>query len=151
MGRPKKWEELEMDTKLILVEGWVREGLTDTQVANNLGISTTLLYEWKKEYSEFSECFKKGREIVDFLVENAMLRSATGYEYTEDAMTKDGPVTLTKYAHPNTTAQIFWLKNRKSDKWRDKPDSDEKLKKLVSLLSKLNLSEEEVEELVKSL
>lgn len=151
MGRPKKWDELNMLDKLILVEGWVRDGLTDEQIAHNLGISTTLLYEWKNEYAEFSECFKRGREVADYLVENAMFRSATGYEYTEDVMKGDFPVTLTKTAHPNVTAQIFWLKNRKSAQWRDKPDSEEKLKKLISLLAKLNLSEDEVADLVNSL
>lgn len=130
MGRPKKWDELEMDTKLVLVEGWARDGLIHEQIAHNLGISINTLYEWKRDYPEFAESIKKGREVTDFMVESALLTKATGGD---------------------TTAQIFWLKNRKPDKWRDKPDSDEKLKKLIAMLAKLNLTEEEVEDLVKSL
>jgi hypothetical protein len=59
--------------------------------------------------------------------------------------------TVTKEVAADTTAMIYWLKNRKPDKWRDKPDSDEKLKKLIGLLSKLNLTEDEVNELVNGL
>jgi len=150
MARPSKYET-EVKDKLILVEGWVRDGLTDEQICHNLGISTTSLYEYKSKYSEFAECFKKGREVADYLVENALMKSALGYHFDEHVMTKEGPATVTKYAQPNTTAQIFWLKNRRSDKWRDKPDAEERYKKLIALLGKLNLSEDEINELVSNL
>lgn len=94
---------------LTLLEGWARDGLTDEQIANNCKITASTLYEWKKRFPEISEALKKGKEIVDFEVENALLNKALGGD---------------------TTAQIFWLKNRRPDKWRDKPagtarDSDE--------------------------
>ena len=82
------------------------------------------LYEWKKKYPEISEALKKGKEVVDIQVENALLKRALGYEYVEDKV-EMGPngkkVTQTiKQVIPDTTAQIFWLKNRRPDKWRDK-------------------------------
>lgn len=163
MARPKKWDELNMPDKLILVEGWVRDGLTDKQICENLEISTSLLYEWKNEYVEFMECFKRGKDVADYLVENAMMKSALGYTYEEvtyeptGISNGDGEPMLAatkrvvKEVQPNITAQIFWLKNRRSDKWRDKPDAEERYKKLIALLGKLNLSPEEVDELVNSL
>ena len=86
---------------LLLLEGWARDGLTDEQISENMGIVSSTLYRWKNEYKEISEALKKGKEVVDYLVENAQLRNAI---------------------KGDTTAQIFWLKNRRPDKWRDKRD-----------------------------
>ena len=119
-GKYEKWLEPE---NLILIEGWSRDGLTDEQIAKNIGINIATLYDWKKKYPEISESLKKGKEVVDYQVENALLSSAL-----------DG----------NTTAQIFWLKNRRPDKWRDKVDSkvaDEK--KENNLISAIIKSSEE--------
>lgn len=112
--------------KLILLEGWAREGLTDEQIAKNIGIATSTFYNWEKKSIEFLEALKKGKEVVDFEVENALLKRALGYEYVEetyeyDILTKK----VKKYVAPDTTAQIFWLKNRKPNKWRDKVIGDE--------------------------
>lgn len=99
-GKYQKWLEPE---GLQLLEGWARDGLTDEQIAHNMGISRKTLAEWKKRYGDIGDTLKKGKEVVDYEVENALLNSAlTG----------------------NTTAQIFWLKNRRPDKWRDKPPVD---------------------------
>ena len=97
-GKYQGW--LERDG-LIRLEGWARDGLTDEQIARNIGITAKTLYQWKKQYSEISNALKKGKEVVDYEVENALLRSAL-----------DG----------NTTAQIFWLKNRRPVVWREKPE-----------------------------
>lgn len=96
-----KWEQVK--EKLILIEGWARDGLTDEQIANNLGISKTTFYKFKDEHSELSELLKKGKEVVDYQVENALLQSAL---------------------KGNVTAQIYWLNNRKSKQWRNKQDVD---------------------------
>lgn len=113
-----KWKDIK--EKLILVEGWAREGLTDEQIANNLGISTSTFYEYKKNYSEFSEALKKGKEIVDFEVENALLKNALS---------------------GNITAQIYWLNNRKPKQWRnkrnDEENNNENLNKVEQLLTKI--------------
>ena len=109
--------------KLTLVEGWARDGLTDKQIAYNLGIAMSTLQEYKNKHKEFSETLKRGKEVVDREVENALYKSAVGYRYTEQAVTNKGDiVTVERFEKPNTTAMIFWLKNRKPQEWRDKQD-----------------------------
>lgn len=113
---------------LTLIEEWAKNGLTDEQIAKNMGITTSTLYEWKKKYSEVSESLKRGKAVIDTQVENALLKRALGYKYTEiktKRFTIEGTeaeeVTETiKEVVPDTTAQIFWLKNRKPLEWRDK-------------------------------
>lgn len=112
-----------VEPKLKLIEGWARDGLTDEQIYNNLGISKDSFYKYKKQYSDFSDSLKRGKEIVDYEVENALLKRALGYEYDEITYENGEEVKrVTKQVAPDTTAQIFWLKNRKPDKWRDKKD-----------------------------
>lgn len=113
---------------LLKLEAWARDGLTDEQIAENMGIATSTLYDWKKKYLEVSESLKRGKEVVDIQVENALLKRALGYQYeevkTEEYETENGPAkkvtTIIKEVVPDTTAQIFWLKNRKSGEWRDR-------------------------------
>ena len=136
-GKYEKWLEPE---NLILLEGWARDGLTDEQIAYNIGISRKTLAEWKKKYSDISDTVKKGKEIVDIQVENALLKKALGMKETVKKAIKvrevkynDGKRVSEKehieyvdeevFVPPDTTAQIFWLKNRKPDKWRDKVEN----------------------------
>ena len=116
----------EIATSQLKLEAWARDGLIDEQIAKNMGITPSTLYEWKKNYSEISESLKKGKEVVDIQVENALLKRALGYSYKEikEEKTVDGKrVTVTtKEVVPDTTAQIFWLKNRRPERWRDKQD-----------------------------
>lgn len=118
---------------LLKIQGWARDGLSDKQIAHNIGITQTTLYEWQKRFPELSEALKKGKEVVDREVENALLKRAMGYEYdevTQEPVTdKDTGITemrvtkrVTKQIAPDVTAQIFWLKNRKPDEFRDKRD-----------------------------
>ena len=120
-GKYQDWLEPE---GLLKLEGWARDGLVDEQIAQNIGIVASTLYEWKKQYPEISEALKKGKEVVDRQVENALLKRALGYKYEEikTEETEEGKkVTVTtKEVVPDTTAQIFWLKNRKPEQWRDK-------------------------------
>lgn len=127
-GKYQEWLEPE---GLLKIEGWARDGLTDEQIAGNIGISRSTLNSWKDKYSDISDTLKRGKEVVDRQVENALLKRALGYEYTEttreyipelDEMKTTKKVT--KQVAPDTTAQIFWLKNRKPDKWRDKLNRD---------------------------
>lgn len=122
-GRKGKYEEWLTDEGLIKLEGWARDGLTDEQIAVNVGISRSTLNEWKKKYPDISDTLKRGKEVVDREVENALLKSALGFHYQEEMVSNKGEVVqVTKYEKPNTTAQIFWLKNRKHPTWRDKQD-----------------------------
>lgn len=69
---------------LIKIEGWARDGLADKQIAENIGVSERTFTEWKKKFPSVSSVLKKGKEVVDRQVENALLKRALGYEYTED-------------------------------------------------------------------
>lgn len=87
--------------KLILLEGWARDGLSIEQIAHNMGIDDATLYRWKNKSNDICEAIKKGKEVVDFEVENALYKNAL---------------------NGNVTAQIFWLKNRQKEKWREKQE-----------------------------
>ena len=134
LGKINEW--LEKD-KLILLEGWARDGLTDEQIAKNIGINRTTLYDWKKKEVNIADALKKGKEVIDFEVENALLKRALGYEYEEETY-ENGILTkkVKKQVPPDTTAQIFWLKNRQVKKWRDKVEiaDNDAIKKLDELL-----------------
>ena len=122
-GKYEKW--LEPDS-LLLLQSWARDGLTDEQIAGNMGISHTTLYEWRKKYPNISEALKKGKEVVDVEVENALYKRAIGYDYEEttEEQSEDGykKRVIKKHMPPDTTACIFWLKNRKPREWRDKQE-----------------------------
>lgn len=122
MARPSKYHST-VQPKLDLVKGWAADGLSDEQIAHNLGIATSTLYEYKKQFPEFVEAIKKGKDISDYEVQNALFNTAKGFSYYEETTNAIGEVVrIEKYAKPNTTAQIFWLKNRCPDKWRDKTE-----------------------------
>lgn len=111
---------------LIRIEGWSRDGLTDAQIAHNIGIAESTLYKWKNDHVEISEVLKRGKDVPDRQVENALFNSAIGFEYTEETVTNAGDVVeVVKYSKPNTTAAIFWLKNRKQKEWRDRQEIDQ--------------------------
>ncbi|RYM02789.1 helix-turn-helix domain-containing protein [Sporolactobacillus sp. THM7-7] len=118
-----KYEKWITEEGLIKIQGWARDGLSNEQIAHNIGINPDTLYAWIKKFPEISESLKKGKEVVDREVENALLKSALGFKFTEDAVTNKGDVVeVEKYEKPNVTAQIFWLKNRKKDVWKDKQE-----------------------------
>jgi transposase-like protein len=134
-GRRGKYLDWITDEGLIKIEGWARDGLTDDQIAQNIGIRRETLYDWKKKYPNFSNALKKGKEVVDRQVENALLKRALGYSYDEvtherqynkekDEIELVPVKVVTKQVAPDTTAQIFWLKNRRPDKWRDRKELD---------------------------
>lgn len=107
---------------LVLVEGWARDGLIDEQIAKNMNVAYSTFREWKKKFPALSAALKQGKEVSDRQVENALFKTATGYYYQEETVTNAGEiVTIKKYSKPNTTAQIFWLKNRKVE-WTDRVD-----------------------------
>lgn len=142
MAKIDEW--LEQD-KLILLEGWARDGLTEEQIANNIGISRQSLWEWKKKEVDILNALKKGKEVVDIEVENALLKRALGYTITlkKQKVDKEGYVhDLFEDVHVpgDTTAQIFWLKNRRKQQWRDRVDVEtngEELNKVKELLGKI--------------
>lgn len=128
-GRKGKYHEWITEEGLTKLEGWARDGLTDEQIAHNIGINVATIYEWKKRFPEINNALKKGKEVVDIQVENALLKRALGYEYEETKVIvetdgKKRVERVKKHVLPDVTAQIFWLKNRRPDKWRDKHEID---------------------------
>ena len=152
IGRKGTYDEWLTDDGLKQIQGWARDGLTNDQIAHNIGVSGRSFAEWISRFPSISSALKKGKAPVDIEVENALLKRALGYEYEEVCTeveeipfkTKDengNTITITKTKKhirkttkmvvPDVTAQIFWLKNRRPGRWRDKievaPDSNNEL------------------------
>ena len=132
---------------LLKIEGWARDGLTDEQIAINIGIGYSTLQTWKSKYQDIQDTLKRGKEVVDRQVENALLKRALGYTYEE--ITYEGGVEtkrVVKEVVPDTTAQIFWLKNRKREAWADRQNIelsrpiDDSLKEMEDYFERLKES-----------
>ena len=124
MAKGKYQEWLEPDG-LLKLEGYARDGLIDEQIAKNMGIALSTLKLWKNAHPAILAALKRGKEVIDIEVENALYKRAIGYTYEEvkEEEMPDGRVRRTvtiKEVAGDTTAQIFWLKNRKPAEWRDK-------------------------------
>ena len=126
---------------LLKIQGWARDGLIEKQIAKNMGVAESTLRNWKNIFPEIAEALRKGKEVVDREVENALYKSALGFmqkvkkpvrirEVKYDPKSgkkireseKWVQVEEEVYIPPQVTAQIFWLKNRKPDQWREKND-----------------------------
>lgn len=95
-GKYHEWTTYE---GLMIVQGWARDGLSNKQIAHNIGINESTFYEWQNKHSQFSEAVKKGKEVIDREVENALYNRAM---------------------EGDSTSMIFWLKNRKPNDWNDR-------------------------------
>ena len=131
-----KYHEWLTPDGLLRIEGWARDGLTDLQIAHNIGVGERTFTRWKGEHETIAAALKKGKQPVDTEVENALLKRALGYTYTETVVEEgpDGVKTRTYQKHmpADVTAQIYWLKNRKPDIWRDKREVEAGLQTLES-------------------
>jgi hypothetical protein len=122
-----RWDPWLTEDGLLKIQGWARDGLTDKQISHNMGVAWSTLKIWKTRFPALTDALRKGKEVVDREVENALYKRALGYWVTETKTTTlpDGAVKveeIRKHVAPDTTAQIFWLKNRKPDQWREKND-----------------------------
>jgi hypothetical protein len=113
------------DTFPILAKGYARQGLTDAGIMKRLGVGHDAFYRYVKTYPEFASALKEAKALIDIAVEDSLLRRALGYSVTETSTTKKGgkvleTKTIEKEVVPDVTAQIFWLKNRKPEIWREK-------------------------------
>lgn len=126
MVRVAKYTEWLTREGLLQIEGWAKDGLIDEQIAKNMGVAYSTFKDWKKRFPDLSAVLKRSKEVVDREVENALFESAKGFVYEEETVTNTGEVvTVKKYSKPNVTAQIFWLKNRKRNEWRDKQEIEQ--------------------------
>lgn len=115
------------DEGLAMIEDWARAGLTLEDIAHNCGVHPSTLKDWKKNKSDISDALKKGK-VADIIVKNALHKRAVGYECVEVKETYGTSgvlierVVTAKHVPPDTTAAIFWLKNREPDVWRDRQE-----------------------------
>ena len=109
----------DVEAKVEQIEQWSRQGFTQQQIANNLGISLATLKNYKNRSLAISTAIKRGRQVTDYEVENALFKSAV---------------------NGDVKAMIFWLKNRRPDKWRERKEADE-----IKLLEReIQLKEEKI-------
>ena len=115
---------------LAVIEAWARNGVTDADIAHNMGLSKREFVKLKKENIQMQNILKKGKVIADAKVENALYKRAIGYRYTETT-TKLDPFGRTIYQTvkecetvPDVNAQAMWLKARKPEVWADKRDDN---------------------------
>lgn len=129
--RSKRLEEWTKPDNLLLLEGWSRSGLTQDQIAKNMGVSLATLKNWKNSNLAILTALKNKKEVADFEVENSLFKSANGYFVDETTTEKMLDVdsgklvvvrekTVRRFIPANPTSQIFWLKNRKPEEWKDK-------------------------------
>lgn len=120
--------ETHVKNKLVLVEGWSRNGLSEEQIAKNLGVGYSTFREYKKKHPALVAAVEKGREVVDFEVEGALIKRALGYSYYETTEAYDEEVgglvpvkRVLKHVPPEVNAAKLWLINRRPDIWKTDP------------------------------
>ena len=125
-GRPTKYDPKNSPR---LAYAMALAGRTDRQIAEFMEIGESTLNLWKTKYPDFLESLKKGREEPDDQVERSLFERATGYVNRNAVKIfmpagADEPVYATYHEHiaPDVTAQIFWLKNRRPDRWRERQE-----------------------------
>jgi hypothetical protein len=170
MGAKPKYTEWLTPDGLLRIEGWARDGLSLAQIAHNVGVADSTFRRWKEENEALSAAIKRGNAPVDLEVENAMLKSALGHKETvrkaikvktEKQKVGEGKIVEEHieyvdeevYIPPQVVAQIFWLKNRRPDKWKDKVEQTvitevEDLTPLVEMLNGTENEEDTVETVV---
>lgn len=134
-GRYREWVSPE---GLLRLEGWAREGLDEAAIAERMGVELRTLEAWRRKYPAMAEALRRGGGPVDVEAENALLKAALGYTVTvrkpfkvKEVSQKNGEGRTEcehiEYAEEEVhvpariTALIYWLKNRRPDKWRDRP------------------------------
>lgn len=155
-----KYKEWLTEDGLLRIESWASDGLTNEDIAHNMGIARQTLNNWCKKYSSIMDALKKGREPVVRVIENALIKKAKGFEYEEittemwvdDDGNKRQKVTKHKrYSTPDTSAAIFLLKNYKPNKYRNYNDLTKKqieaeLRKTEAEINKINFDMQADEE-----
>jgi hypothetical protein len=121
-GRPTKFSpEMIRQVEILAIKGF-----DDKEIAKLYGVTEKTVNNWKKEYPDFFQSLKHGKEIADAAVERCLFERATGYSHPDTHISNyQGDITITdiiKHCPPDVTAQIFWLKNRNPGQWRDKHD-----------------------------
>lgn len=144
-GRPTKYKEEynEQVYKLCLL------GATDKQIADFFEVDEATINRWKIGEPKFCESLKRGKQEADAVIAESLFHRARGYSHPEDKVFNNGGaemiVPTTKHYPPDTTAAIFWLKNRQKEQWRDKQDIDVTRKTKIE-----DMTDEELDEYIRS-
>ena len=122
-GRPTQYKEEYCQ----LAKNYSLMGATDVEMAGFFNVSQQTLNSWKNKHSEFLESIKSGKQEADAAISSKLYHKAMGYSHPDTKFaTHEGKITdreeYTKHHAPDTTALIFWLKNRQPDKWREKKE-----------------------------
>ena len=136
-----KYEKWLTREGLVRIQGWARDGLILKQIAKNMGVSESTLRTWRDKFPKLEEALQQGKDSADREVENALFKSAIGFvqkirKPVKIRVVDYDPKTGRKiretetwqaveeeiFVQPQVVAQIFWLKNRKPDQWREKND-----------------------------
>lgn len=118
--------EMYIAPNLAEIEKRIADGETEGSIARSYGISLTTWTDYKGKYPDFLDAIKRGNVGLDDAVENALAKSAKGYYVEESEEVFDGVGKLIKskknrrYIPPSQTAQVFWLKNRRKEDWKDR-------------------------------
>lgn len=164
MTRKTKYDT-HVEPRLEEIEAWCRDGLIDEDIAKLLGVAYSTFKEYKKSKSALSDALKRNKSIADIRVEESLYEKATKRTIVKQVPMKlkrtyieDGYVLTEEYIEtveveeeipPDTTAMIFWLKNRKPSEWRDKRDVEHSGEMTTNVNNMNNLSEEELRKLAK--
>lgn len=141
-GRPTDYKDeyCEQAKKLCLL------GATDKQLADFFSVTEQTVNNWKNDHPEFFESLKEGKQLADAKVAESLYNRARGYEHTEDKVFNDNgtPMVVPTIKHypPDSTACIFWLKNRDPEKWRDKTHLDHNINETPKLEISVNSKED---------
>jgi hypothetical protein len=123
-GRPSKFQP----EFIAQAEKLCKLGATDMEIADFFEVDVRTIYRWKAEHEGFCHALKSGKDQADERVERSLFARAIGYEHDDmDLRVVEGTVVQTpirKHYPPDTTAAIFWLKNRRKEEWRDKVQNE---------------------------
>lgn len=124
---------------IAVLEGLARDGLTQVQISERVGVTARTFRRWLHEEPQLKAAYQRGAVTADYEVEAALFKAARGFNYTEDRVGNDGEVHEVQLEQaPNVSALIFWLKNRRPDKWSDRQDINAKVEQSGSLTIKDN-------------
>jgi len=130
-GRPTKYNP---KFHPLLAEALAASGKTVDQIADKIGVHRDTIFDWQNKHPEFSDALKKGKEGPDDKVERSLFERATGYTFDSEKIvtislgqgmgSEVERVAIEEHCPPDVTAQIFWLKNRRPDRWREKQETE---------------------------
>jgi len=161
VGRKPLWDVMDMESKLDSIQGWAKQGSTVEDICKMLNISKETYYKWQREKKQFANAIKKGKEVSNGELLNSAFKAATGFMYKEKEAFKvkdykeiNGElkpiervevIEVEKYSPPDHTMNIFMIKNRLPDQYKDRQEVNTTNLNLNKDVSSLTDEELEIE------